>query len=154
MLHFFKLQQASPRLSSAHGSMCGHDERAELHPIPAHHASQSARPCFEIGLPFEVHAINQFATALMDGAFARRVANAIYGMLIADALAMPVHWFYNPADIAKQVPLDTLVCARAFPEESLILFLQFGTIRDFQPAPAFHPSSIMNLHSTCMLTPS
>ena len=64
----------------------------------------------------------------MDGALLRRAANALYGMLIADALAMPVHWFYNPADITKQ----------------------FGTIRDFQPAPAFHPSSIMNLHSTCI----
>jgi ADP-ribosylglycohydrolase len=39
----------------------------------------------------------------MEGALARRVANALYGMLIADALAMPVHWFYNPADIVKQV---------------------------------------------------
>jgi hypothetical protein len=40
---------------------------------------------------------------VMEGALARRVANALYGMLIADALAMPVHWFYNPADIVKQV---------------------------------------------------
>ena len=24
---------------------------------------------------------------------------AIWGMLIADALSMPVHWYYNPADI-------------------------------------------------------
>jgi ADP-ribosylglycohydrolase len=24
---------------------------------------------------------------------------AIWGMLIADALAMPVHWYYNPDDI-------------------------------------------------------
>jgi hypothetical protein len=39
----------------------------------------------------------------MESALARRVANAIYGMLIADALAMPAHWFYNPADIVKQV---------------------------------------------------
>jgi ADP-ribosylglycohydrolase len=41
----------------------------------------------------------------MDVALARRVANALYGMLIADALAMPVHWFYNPADITKQVAI-------------------------------------------------
>ena len=24
---------------------------------------------------------------------------AIWGMLIADALSMPVHWYYNPTDI-------------------------------------------------------
>ena len=24
---------------------------------------------------------------------------AVWGMLIADALSMPVHWYYNPADI-------------------------------------------------------
>ena len=41
----------------------------------------------------------------MDVALARRVANALYGMLIADALALPVHWFYNPADITKQVAI-------------------------------------------------
>ena len=33
----------------------------------------------------------------MDG-LADRVAGALYGMLIADALAMPVHWFYGGAD--------------------------------------------------------
>jgi len=46
---------------------------------------------------------------------------------VADALAMPVHWFYNPADID-----------RAFP----------GGIQRLEPAPARHPSSIMPLHST------
>lgn len=40
---------------------------------------------------------------------------------------MPVHWFYNPADID-----------RAFP----------GGITKFEAAPRFHPSSIMPLHST------
>lgn len=59
----------------------------------------------------------------MDGALATRVRNALYGMLIADTLAMPVHLFNNSVDITKQ----------------------FGTIRDFQPAPAFHPTSTMKL---------
>ena len=45
---------------------------------------------------------------------------------IADALAMPVHWFYRPMDIEL-----------AFP----------GCIQQFEAAPDFHPSSIMSLHS-------
>jgi ADP-ribosylglycohydrolase len=40
---------------------------------------------------------------------------------------MPVHWYYNTADIE-----------RAFP----------GGIKDLEAAPEFHPSSIMSLHST------
>lgn len=46
---------------------------------------------------------------------------------VADALSMPVHWYYNPLDIIK-----------AFP----------GGIQKFEAAPALHPTSIMNLHST------
>ena len=57
----------------------------------------------------------------------RRALNALQQMFVADALAMPVHWFYNPHDIA-----------RAFP----------GGINRFEAAPDFHPSSIMALHST------
>lgn len=56
-----------------------------------------------------------------------RVSAALQLSFIADSLAMPVHWFYNPWDIYK-----------AFP----------GGITTFEAAPAFHPSSIMNLHST------
>ncbi|MDR7089043.1 ADP-ribosylglycohydrolase family protein [Cellvibrio fibrivorans] len=56
-----------------------------------------------------------------------RVSAAIQLSFIADSLAMPVHWFYNPQDIYA-----------AFP----------GGITRFEAAPAFHPSSIMNLHST------
>ena len=48
-------------------------------------------------------------------------------MFIADALSMPVHWFYNPGDISRQFP---------------------GGIQRFEAAPVMHPSSIMNLHST------
>lgn len=55
-------------------------------------------------------------------------ANAAFQLsFIADALAMPVHWFYNPLDIYKALP---------------------GGIKKFEAAPVFHPSSIMNLHST------
>lgn len=46
---------------------------------------------------------------------------------VADALSMPVHWYYNPLDIIK-----------AFP----------GGIKKFEAAPSIHPSSIMSLHST------
>lgn len=55
-----------------------------------------------------------------------RVANALKTSFIADSLAMPVHWFYRSIDIE-----------RAFP----------GGIQQFEAAPAFHPSSIMSLHS-------
>lgn len=58
---------------------------------------------------------------------ANRITAALQLSFIADSLAMPVHWFYNPWDIYK-----------AFP----------GGIKKFEAAPAFHPSSIMNLHST------
>ena len=56
-----------------------------------------------------------------------RAVNALKTQFIADALAMPVHWYYNPMDIEK-----------AFP----------GGIQQFEAAPDFHPSSIMSLHST------
>ena len=55
-----------------------------------------------------------------------RVAAALKTSFIADALAMPVHWFYQPLEIAN-----------AFA----------GGIQRFEAAPAFHPSSIMSLHS-------
>jgi ADP-ribosylglycohydrolase len=55
-----------------------------------------------------------------------RVANALKTAFIADALAMPVHWFYRPIEIEL-----------AFP----------GGIQQFEAAPEFHPSSIMSLHS-------
>lgn len=57
----------------------------------------------------------------------KRALAALQLSFIADSLAMPVHWFYNPLDIY-----------RAFP----------GGIKKFEAAPALHPSSIMNLHST------
>ncbi len=56
-----------------------------------------------------------------------RIEAALRNAFVADALAMPVHWFYHPADID-----------RAFP----------GGIQGLEPAPARHPSSIMPLHST------
>ncbi|WP_062062358.1 ADP-ribosylglycohydrolase family protein [Cellvibrio sp. OA-2007] len=57
----------------------------------------------------------------------QRITAALQLSFIADALAMPVHWFYNPLDIYE-----------AFP----------GGVQKFEAAPEFHPSSIMHLHST------
>jgi len=57
----------------------------------------------------------------------QRAKAALKNAFIGDALAMPVHWFYNPSDIY-----------RAFPDG----------IKQFEDAPSFHPSSIMSLHST------
>lgn len=55
-----------------------------------------------------------------------RVVDALKTSFIADALAMPVHWFYQPMEIE-----------RAFP----------GGIQRFEAPPEFHPSAIMSLHS-------
>ena len=59
---------------------------------------------------------------------ADRIAGALYGMLIADALAMPVHWFYGGADQIRkkfghmitgyETPLQQ---AGAFPESIMAL---------------------------------
>ena len=57
----------------------------------------------------------------------QRASAAIASLFVGDSLAMPVHWFYNTADIE-----------RAFP----------GGITDLEGAPEYHPSSIMSLHST------
>ncbi|ALO47469.1 ADP-ribosylglycohydrolase family protein [Pseudohongiella spirulinae] len=57
----------------------------------------------------------------------QRSAAALRTLFVADALAMPVHWYYSVADIF-----------RAFP----------GGIQRLEAAPARHPSSIMSLHST------
>jgi ADP-ribosylglycohydrolase len=56
-----------------------------------------------------------------------RAITSLKTQFVADALAMPVHWYYNAMDIE-----------RAFP----------GGIQRFEAAPDFHPSSIMSLHST------
>jgi ADP-ribosylglycohydrolase len=55
-----------------------------------------------------------------------RVNFALKTSFIADALAMPVHWYYQPMEIEL-----------AFA----------GGIHRFEAAPEFHPSSIMSLHS-------
>ena len=57
----------------------------------------------------------------------KRASAALKNLFVADALAMPVHWFYNPLDIEKEFP---------------------GGIMRMEAAPAYHPSSIMSLHST------
>ena len=56
-----------------------------------------------------------------------RAESGLKTLYVADALAMPVHWYYRPYDIQLQFP---------------------GGITDFEAAPNYHPSSIMSLHST------
>jgi ADP-ribosylglycohydrolase len=57
---------------------------------------------------------------------ADRVRGALWGMMVGDALAMPVHWYYRLTDLQRD----------------------FGVIRDYQAPKAIHPSSIMSLSST------
>lgn len=57
---------------------------------------------------------------------ADRMRGALWGMFIGDALAMPVHWYYNIA----------------------ALWQDFDHIRDYQAPKAHHPNSIMPLANT------
>lgn len=56
-----------------------------------------------------------------------RTSAALKNLFVADALAMPVHWYYNPLDIEKDFPCG---------------------ITRLEAAPESHPGSIMSLHST------
>jgi len=56
-----------------------------------------------------------------------RARCGLRSLYVGDSLAMPVHWYYNPADILKDFP---------------------GGVQKFEDAPSVHPSSIMSLHST------
>jgi ADP-ribosylglycohydrolase len=55
-----------------------------------------------------------------------RWRGALWGMFVGDALAMPVHWYYDVAALQRD----------------------FGVVRDFQSPRDFHPDSIMSLAST------
>ena len=55
-----------------------------------------------------------------------RVRGALWGMFVGDALAMPVHWYYDVATLQHD----------------------FGTIRDYHAPKARHPGSIMALANT------
>jgi len=55
-----------------------------------------------------------------------RLRGALWGMSVGDALAIPVHWYYDVLAIQRD----------------------FGTLRDYQAPKEHHPSSIMPLAST------
>jgi len=55
-----------------------------------------------------------------------RWRGALWGMFVGDALAMPVHWYYDVAALQRD----------------------FGIVRDFQSPRPSHPNSIMSLAST------
>jgi ADP-ribosylglycohydrolase len=55
-----------------------------------------------------------------------RMRGALWGIFVGDALAMPVHWYYNIA----------------------ALWQDFGQIRDYQAPKVHHPNSIMALANT------
>jgi ADP-ribosylglycohydrolase len=73
-----------------------------------------------INIPKKAVVVNQAHTRT------QRITNALKTQFIADALAMPVHWYYQPMEIEL-----------AFK----------GGIAKFEAAPSVHPSSIMSLHS-------
>ena len=55
-----------------------------------------------------------------------RLRGALWGMFVGDALAMPVHWYYDVAALQRD----------------------FGTLRDFRAPHEYHPNSIMSLANT------
>jgi ADP-ribosylglycohydrolase len=55
-----------------------------------------------------------------------RMRGALWGMFVGDALAMPVHWYYNIAALWQDI----------------------GVIRDYQAPKPHHPNSIMALANT------
>ena len=55
-----------------------------------------------------------------------RLRGMLWGMFVGDALAMPVHWYYDVAALQRD----------------------FGTVRDYQAPCDYHPSSIMSLANT------
>jgi ADP-ribosylglycohydrolase len=56
----------------------------------------------------------------------KRAEGALWAAFCGDALAMPVHWYYNIRDIQTD----------------------FGRIADFKEPKSFHPTSIMNVSNT------
>mgnify|MGYP001584648574 FL=1 len=57
---------------------------------------------------------------------AERMRGALWGLFVGDALAMPVHWYYDLAALQRD----------------------FGALRDYQAPKDRHPSSIMPLSCT------
>jgi ADP-ribosylglycohydrolase len=59
-----------------------------------------------------------------------KVAGSLYGFLVGDALAMPVHWFYSTKNIrADYGELDGMVAPRPIHAESMVQGMQYdGTI--------------------------
>jgi hypothetical protein len=64
----------------------------------------------------------------MDQISLARAKRAMLLIFAADALSMPAHWFYNPADIRT--------------------YFGANGVTRMLPAPSKHPSSLMPLHST------
>ena len=55
-----------------------------------------------------------------------RLRGMLWGMFVGDALAMPVHWYYDVAALQRD----------------------FGSVRDYQAPCDYHPNSIMSLADT------
>ena len=54
--------------------------------------------------------------------FGDRFRGGLWGLFVGDALAMPVHWYYDVAALQRD----------------------FGTIRDYRAPKDFHPNSIIS----------
>jgi hypothetical protein len=63
----------------------------------------------------------------MSARLQRAKQEALWGMFIADALAMPVHWYYNPSDIKSGYG---------------------GWLTGYKAPEKRHPSSILTISAT------
>lgn len=72
------------------------------------------------GTPQELNLMNDYANT--DEIRERRIRNALWGLFIGDALAMPAHWFYSLKNIQQYFD---------------------GGIRKYEPPPHPHPESFM-----------
>jgi ADP-ribosylglycohydrolase len=62
--------------------------------------------------------------------FADKLKGSLYGMLVGDAVAVPVHWFYSPENIRKEYgEITGIVAAKPNHAESMVQGMSYtGTI--------------------------
>lgn len=75
----------------------------------------------------EISISNFFFSTKMSAKLQKAKQEALWGMFIADALAMPVHWYYNPSDIKSGYG---------------------GWLTGYQAPEEHHPSSILTISAT------
>ena len=110
--HSSRLNSRAAAVFIATGCFCFAASRKARAPAPF-----PALPAFESPMAAAV-----MLSAVERSAVVDRVRGALWGIHIADALSMPVHWYYDPRALQRD----------------------FGRITDYAPPKKEHPSSIMS----------